>query len=222
MVRLPPRKPVGVNIRARDDRAAAPRPQHAPKRACAKPASLPKLVPELDEYHRFADALAAELETLDDNGALDHEDEDEEALEESAKLRQPDTTAALIDTMIQIVGQVCGPVPDRELFPDNVHHNIAKHDHDYMTILNGLFEVARSTSESEVDDSPFTLRVLRWLQTNSGEKTRNALSELLISKLLFSTFSRLAHSTALVMVSQTSSAFIFCMGLENKGLIEEI
>ncbi|RYC60950.1 hypothetical protein CHU98_g5255 [Xylaria longipes] len=57
---------------------------------------LPKLAPELNEYHRFADALEAELETLDDNGALDHEDEDEEALKESVKLRQSDTTAALL------------------------------------------------------------------------------------------------------------------------------
>ncbi|KAH7153114.1 hypothetical protein EDB81DRAFT_446698 [Dactylonectria macrodidyma] len=82
--------------------------------------------------------------------------------------------------MIEMMVEVCGPVPDCEMFPEDVQHSIRKYDGDYIAILNKLFEEAISTPEDRVQNSPCTLLMLRWLKKNSSERNRNALCELLL------------------------------------------
>lgn len=64
--------------------------------------------------------------------------------------------------------------------PDDHQRSIENHDSKYISILNGLFEEALATTESTVDDSPFSDRLLRWLKANSNIRVGNALSELLL------------------------------------------
>ena len=105
---------VDPGIRAQVSAAAAraQKPAHKGKRVGRRPKPKPpkpRLAPEVDEYHRFSDTLVAELETEERYEELEHGSEEGDA--ETNEMRHSDVSDALVNTMIEMMVEVCGPVP---------------------------------------------------------------------------------------------------------------